>query len=390
MRISCVINSLTTGGAERQFVALAASLEKRHTTDVLLIEKDAEQKADGLRPVALSKLTLGTPRFLKLLSYPRIAKRLVERYRKRKPDVSVSFLEVANLLNIKACRKTGTRCVISVRIYPSIQYGRGLYGLVFRSLIRRHYPKADLVIANSEASKRDLVENFNLQETKVKVVHNWVDAPRFRRQAKEPLLASDTKLFKKNRTIVAMGRLSEQKGFCHLIRAFSAVRRSIPDARLIILGEGEQRTELESLISELDAETYIHLIGTRRNPFPFLAKADLFVLSSLWEGFPNAVLEALAVGTPVLANDCLSGPREILAPGTGLDQKTRTEKAKYGVLIPLLDPATSPPGERRLGTAMTALLRDSKLRARYAKKGLERVKAFGEAKQLARFARLMQ
>lgn len=122
-----------------------------------------------------------------------------------------------------------------------------------------------------------------------------------------------------------MGRLTAQKAFDVLIEAFVQVRKSRP-ARLLILGEGEERQKLEMLITQLGLEQEIELPGFVSNPYPYMAHAAVFVLSSKWEGLPTVLVEAMALRTPVIATDCPSGPREILRNG------------QYGQLVPMDDP----------------------------------------------------
>jgi glycosyltransferase involved in cell wall biosynthesis len=124
--------------------------------------------------------------------------------------------------------------------------------------------------------------------------------------------------------IVGAGRLQQQKDFPTLIRAFAQLNRARP-CRLLLLGDGRERSVLEALIAQLGIGTDVQLPGFQHNPYPFLARADLFVLSSAWEGSPNVLTEALALGTPVVATDCPSGPREVLDDG------------RFGRLVPVGD-----------------------------------------------------
>jgi len=124
---------------------------------------------------------------------------------------------------------------------------------------------------------------------------------------------------------LAVGRLTEQKAFDVLIRAFSYVRKNHP-AHLLILGEGEERPALESLIRQLGLEQDVNLMGFVQNPYPYIVHASLFVLPSKWEGLPTVLVEALYLGTPIIATDCPGGSREILKDG------------QFGRLVPLDEP----------------------------------------------------
>ncbi len=175
------------------------------------------------------------------------------------------------------------------------------------------YRRADLVIANSGKVAQDLTREIGVRSQKIAVLPNPTVAPDLAKRAAEPC---DHPWFQGGETpvILGIGRLARQKDFATLIRAFHRLRRRRP-ARLVILGEGKERGNLTRLIQELGLEGKVDLPGFASNPFCYLARADLFVLSSAWEGSPNVLIEALACGTPVVATDCPSGPREILRGG---------------------------------------------------------------------------
>ena len=127
-----------------------------------------------------------------------------------------------------------------------------------------------------------------------------------------------------SRLLVAAGRLVPQKDYPTMLRALKIIRQR-HDARLMILGEGEQRPRLEGLVKELGLESYVSMPGIVKNPYAYMARADLFVMSSAWEALPTVLIEALALGAPVVSTDCVNGPREILQDG------------RYGALVPVGD-----------------------------------------------------
>jgi glycosyltransferase involved in cell wall biosynthesis len=161
---------------------------------------------------------------------------------------------------------------------------------------------------------------------KVKVIYNPTVTPEIFRKATEPV---QHPWFVDNRVpiILAAGRLHRQKDFPTLLRAFSLLRQNRP-CRLVILGDGKKRRRkaLRQLAKQLGIEKDVSLPGFVENPFAYMARANLFVLSSAWEGFGNVIVEALACGCPVVSTDCRSGPREILDNG------------RYGRLVPVGDP----------------------------------------------------
>lgn len=189
--------------------------------------------------------------------------------------------------------------------------------------LRRVHQRAAGVIPVSRGLAADYIETLGVDAAKVWPVPNPVVDDHLLRQAQAPCEeipgAGDGPL------LVAMGRLSRQKDYPTLLRAFATLRRRRP-ARLLVLGEGEDRPALEALARELGIAGQVHFLGHRDNPFPLLARAAVFVLSSRWEGFGNVLAEAMALGVPVVSTDCPSGPAEILDGG------------RFGRLVPPGDP----------------------------------------------------
>jgi glycosyltransferase involved in cell wall biosynthesis len=289
---------------------------------VLLENRVAPDFALGSEVIHLSPRLHGDTRKLSaLLSEAWLLRRFV---RKRGIDTVLSFLERSNYVNVLA-RLLGSqhRVIISERTTPSVNYsGRQLRNLVAKSLIRILYRRADAIIAVSDGVKYDLVEGFGLPDEKVHVIYNPVDLERIQRQAAEvpqmPWYREGVPI------IVTTGRLEEPKGHCHLLRAF-AILRTRMQCRLVLIGEGSLRAELELLVRRLGLEADVWFAGWQANPYQYMAHSTVFVLSSLWEGFPGALLEALACGLPVVSFDCQSGPREILRNG------------ECGILVPVGD-----------------------------------------------------
>ena len=198
-----------------------------------------------------------------------------------------------------------------------------LNAFFYRMSVRRTFSRADFVIANSPGVSKDLLQMTGLAPERTQVIKNSTISPALYAMADKNL---EDPWFEDSGipVVIGIGRLRKAKDFEVLIKAFAIVRAQ-RDCRLAILGEGGERPPLEALIKKLGLEGAVKLYGHVKNPFVYLRRAALFVLSSRFEGSPNVLIEAMALGVPVVATDCLSGPREILADG------------KYGPLVAVGD-----------------------------------------------------
>jgi GalNAc-alpha-(1->4)-GalNAc-alpha-(1->3)-diNAcBac-PP-undecaprenol alpha-1,4-N-acetyl-D-galactosaminyltransferase len=215
------------------------------------------------------------------------------------PDLVISFMGTAGVLTLLACRNRSIPVIVSKHIYPPLSNA----SRIWQMLIKFTYRSADLVTVLTESA----LAYFPTDQGYLSIVMpNPVIVP---------LPAVMTEQLLTHPTLIAVGRLVPQKGFDLLIAAFHQIRDKYPDWHLTILGEGANRSALEALIYELKLTDRIHLLGQVENVNAYLDRADLFVLSSRTEGFPMALCEAMACGLPVIATDCLSGPREIINDG---------------------------------------------------------------------------
>jgi glycosyltransferase involved in cell wall biosynthesis len=194
---------------------------------------------------------------------------------------------------------------------------------IFVKLLPVVIPRMDHVVAISKVVKRDLVENFDIDASLIQVAYNPVVSDAVLEKQAESV---DHPWFENRESPIAIsvGRLTEQKNYPLLFRAFAQVRQKRP-LRLIVLGEGEQRESLKHLASELGIEEDVSMPGFVENPYPYMREADLFLLSSKWEGLPNVLVEALATNCQIVSTDCPGGPKEVLQEG------------RYGRLVPIGD-----------------------------------------------------
>ncbi len=295
-----IINSLAGGGAERVFTTLVTDLARfRGQCDFAVALLDNEKPEAYLLPdwIRVFRIDSNTNLIAGV-------KGLCELVRKLRPDVCVSFLTRANFAAIVAGRIYGCKTIISERVNTSAHLAGSGKNAVSRLIVRMLYPRADGVIAVSEGVKDTLVKDFAISPERVTVIPNPVDIDRIASLALQPapfdIAPGDW---------ATMGRLVPQKNVALAIRAFVA---SSSEGRLFVMGDGPLREELEALVRDLNAGDRVRICGFIANPYAVLGRCDAYILPSEAEGFPNAMVEAMALGKPVIATDCPSGPSEIL------------------------------------------------------------------------------
>jgi N-acetylgalactosamine-N,N'-diacetylbacillosaminyl-diphospho-undecaprenol 4-alpha-N-acetylgalactosaminyltransferase len=319
-RVLFVINSLAGGGAERVMTSLiAASADRRDRYDMALALIDDEPRhypvPDWLEVHQLDGR----------MSLPRSI-RAVERVTRRwQPDVTLSFLTRANIATTLAALLHRHPAIISERANTSGHFKPGLSGRVAKGLIRATYPRATRMIAPSAGIAEDLVSAFGVRERRIATIANPVDAPRIRalaREAAAPPVAG--------RYAVAVARLAPSKNVGLLVDALAA---SGSDLSLVILGQGPERARIEARIAAHGLGDRVVMPGFVANPYPLVAGAACYLSASNGEGFPNGLVEALALGVPAAMTNCASGPSEILADMRRQDVPGLYE-GRYGILVP--------------------------------------------------------
>ncbi|MGH8444683.1 MAG: glycosyltransferase [Solimonas sp.] len=320
-RLGVLISFSGDGGVERMVTNLCAEFASEVQADLLAI-KSAGGHASRIPPtVNLIQLKAKHA----WTAVPEIARYL----RDAKPDALLVAKDRAGRAALKATRRGGSKVPVWIRLGTNLSAALERKDAFSRWLrvfpMRRIYPLAAGVVAVSQGVKDDTLRVTGLPEARVHVIRNPVITARLAEQAAEAVphawLADKTLP-----VVIGMGRLTRQKDFPTLLRAFAALQAQTP-SRLIILGEGKDREALTQLAAELGIGERLLLAGFQKNPYAWLARADLFVLSSAWEGSPNALTEALALGIPSVSTDCPSGPIEIL------------DRGRYGPLLKIGDHA---------------------------------------------------
>jgi N-acetylgalactosamine-N,N'-diacetylbacillosaminyl-diphospho-undecaprenol 4-alpha-N-acetylgalactosaminyltransferase len=275
--------------------------------------------------------------------------------------VTLSFLTRSNIASVASGRLLGHRTVISERVNTTSHLGSGPGATVAKATVRLAYPCADQVVAPSAGVADELETRYGVSRHHLSVVPNPVDTCRIAALAAEP-----PPMPLPERYIVTVGRLMPNKNQRLLLDAYAAAR---PAADLVILGGGPLREELLSRARDLGVADRVHLLGFVENPYAILARADFYVSASNSEGFPNSLVEAMAVGLAVISTNCPSGPSEILAD-LPRDTVTGFTLAPHGILVPTGDTTL-------LAEAIDRLSSDHALRARYGAAARARAEIYG-------------
>lgn len=401
-----LIASLSGGGAERVALALlknllSAGIEAHLLTldrnrDLLVSDSGAADEFLSGRCIQLSRANIRWNTVLKVLIFPWQWLMLQHTIRRLRLDAVLSLMERANIANLLTL--SGHRRIISVHSYAESMMSSK--GPLKRSLIKCLYPfllhRADRVVLVSKEAATSFQEMFRIRPEQAAVIYNMCDLGELKERAREALAAEYLEIFERP-VIITHGRLIADKGHWQLIRAFAEVKRTNQDLRLVILGQGPLEADLRRLCRDLDIQDEVFFPGFRPNPMPWLVKAHLFVLSSLREGLPGSLLEAMALGVPIVATDCRSGPRELLAPGTNSQHQTQNvECTPCGLLTPPLEQLRASAGapltraERLLARAMVRMLSDRELRTSSAGAAQDRAREFSPETVTLQWLRLIE
>ncbi len=325
-----LINSLNKGGAERQ----VSIIEEYIATKIFLwednISYNTKNQIEFLENPPKNKI-YGAIVFFYIFKMAIYLKNRI-----RNEDIIISFMEKNNFINIIASFFSKHKIIICERTQPSVSF-KGFSGEINKILIRILYPFSKYIIANSDGVKEDLINNFNIKQNKISVIYNAFDKKFIIKSSKEKIEKELDFIFKNKKVIITVGRLTDAKGHWHLIRAMQNIVNNNPNIVLFIIGEGKLKGYLLKLIEELDLKNNVYLLGNKDNPFSYVVRAKLFILSSLWEGFPNALVEAMFCQIPVISTNCKSGPGEILNENIKYNTINHIIEAKYGILIPTPD-----------------------------------------------------
>lgn len=379
------------GGAERSFATLTQLLSAHYKIYAVVFNREIKQ----VYPIRgnLISLDVATKKTLfgKLYGVVQRSSKLRALKRELDIDVCISFLEGADYMNVLS--KGRERTILSIR--GSKRHDKSIRG--FSGWVRRRillpavFKKADAVIAVSDGLQQELMEDYKIKTQSAGTIHNYYSLQEMQEHAALEVDENLSELLKKNSCIVTVGRLSSEKGFQQLLEVFDRVSKAEPNLKLIFIGEGEFGLTLKKTCTDkgltwedyqkntaFDFSKNVFFLGYQPEPLSIISKSFLFVLPSLTEGFPNALIEAMAAGVPVVAADCPHGPKEVLGPSPNVN----------GVLLPHFFEYDNPANQPLYDLWTLEILKvvsDPGLRESLVKSATQRVQDFTEDEALKKW-----
>lgn len=357
-RLLLIAPSLHQGGLEKVCAMTAVILQPYFEVKIAVFDSaNIDFDVEGT-PLIDLKLPSRPGKLAKVLNVFRRAHRLNRLKKREQIDIAYSFGTTANLANVFAGRlfsRRGPKCWLGIRSYMDMDSP-------WLSLFCK---RSDRLLCCSETLRQMIEKKYACDHAYT--LQNFFDIAQIRSRAEE----GEADLpWQDGRIIVSMGREDVVKGYWHLLKIFSLVHRALPDTRLLLIGKGNF-TEYRKLSADLGIADAVCFAGLQKNPYPYLKRGSLYLLTSYWEGFPNALVEAMALGLAAVATDCKTGPAEIF-DGT------------YGILVPNMgkepdmDASHIEEEERNTADRVIALMQDEEEMARYSRLSVERAGAFSK------------
>ena len=394
-KILFIIAKLNGGGAERALSNITLAMPDDIQIDILVNceepEKDYPYKGKVIPVTRLDSKKIRVPypvrvfwgRFIKLKALKKNG-----HY-----DACISFMDEPNIVNILTGNKY-CKVILSERTTLSkIQSKK--YRHRIKPMARLLYKKADKIVAVSEGVADDLYVNFDVMKDKLVTIYNGYNMNLIEKQASEK---SNNEFVNECFYFLNTGRIDSSKAQWHLIRAFGKVVRKHSKCRLVICGQGPYRELLENLVNKNGLQNTVIFLGFVKNPYSVSKKCDVFVFPSMHEGLPNALIENMICGLPVIATDFKSGAREILAPDTDFKYQVKDsiEQAEYGIITPIcsgnqkLVNEELEKEENLLADAMLKMVENNEYRRYYGEQARKRAQDFAIEKQVEQWLRILE
>lgn len=370
-RIMLIVPMLDQGGLER-VCALTAQLLKT-AYDVHLVVFNTEGMIYDVSGVHLIDLQLGAVpgKFGKLLNVLKRVKRVRQLKKELDIQISYSFGQTANLVNVLSKQRDVTWAGI-----------RGYGALDDKKEMSFVCKRADRMVSCTKVMEADIAASYSVKSSAT--LYNPCNLEEIRQLARADVEPEFEEFLQRpGKTVVSMGRAHDVKGFWHLMKSVSLVKKKIPDVKLMFIGAGDF-SEYKELAQKLHMEKDVLFTGVQKNPFALLARADVYALTSDSEGFPNALIEAMSSGLPCVSVNCKTGPAEIFQDDyRKSENQSKVYQADYGILTPILkgeknlEPDSFTPEEKIFAEELEKLLQDEATWTAYQKKAVKRASDFG-------------
>ncbi|MED4288148.1 glycosyltransferase [Priestia megaterium] len=364
-KIAFLLPDFQEGGMPKVASNIMSGLNSDYIQYLILLDGESEVRYVHNSEI-LPVCPKGQSKLQKIKVFLKRIKIVKQLKKKHNFDVVVSFGVAANIVNIVSKCNDSTICTEhNVKSIENKTWG--FFGKVYDVLIKLLYSKPNHLVAISNVMKEDFIQNYNIKGN-IDVIYNPHKVNEIIEHSNELLTNEEEELFRNKITLVNVGRLTYAKGHWHLIRALADLKKEIPNIQLLILGQGEMEGDLRKLTEDLKVQDSVHFLGFQSNPYKFIKQSDVFVMSSLYEGFPNVLIESLACETPIISTDCKSGPREIIDKEKNIHKKiSEYEIHDYGILTPKFDGKVTlnnsdlTENEKQLKLAILELMQDKEL-----------------------------
>lgn len=377
-KIAFFTNSLARGGSERVLSRIIPKLKENYEIFLILIDGS---KIEYDCSVEIFKIGGAEKqnRVLYLLDQIKAKRKLEKIIKERNIECVISFMSMPNLINVMA--KTECKKIISIRGAIDKELKNGLSGKIKYYMCKCKFRSADKIICVSPKMCQEMIENWHINASKMVTIENPYDIAEINLLAEKEMNETEKAFYATHQVIIAVGRMVKEKGYLYLLDSFAHLLIYHKTAGLVIVGDGKERQKIEDKIKQLRIEKNVLLCGMKKNPYPYIKNARIFVLSSISEGFPNVLVEAMCCSIPVVACDCKYGPREILDDTEQDSEKIAVEvdMAKYGILVPDFTDRNNINIEKKkemLADTINLLLENDELRQKYAQKAAERAEVY--------------
>lgn len=380
-----IIGNIRNGGAERALTNICNGLKDIHNIYLVVSDKRNYDFMPDVKVIEIPNLLGKHRKIIGIFELKKLKKEL-------KIDIAISFITSNNIVNYFS--KYKEKVVFSVRNFMSqkAKYDTKLIKACY-NLVKN---KTDLIVAVSESVRVDQINNFRVNPNKIITISNFCNIKQIEKEASQRI-EKDMKHLFQGKTIITSGRLHNQKGQWHTIRAFSKVVEEIPDAKLILTGRGALEDYYKKLIRDLKLENNVFLIGFVDNVYKYMKNSNIFLLNSFYEGMPNVILEAMACGLPIISTDSPGGSAEILAPNRKINSHVKKRyDAPYGILIPICDGIkytaddSLTKNEILLANTMIDLLNDKAKQKHYSKMSLERIQNYSKENVIEKWNNIIE